>query len=509
MQDQIDYTLTMKWQLLILVLVVTGACIGSGVTAAQPTEQSVSIRIDGTQFSDDSSVVVTHDPRVKLSAVSDSAVDRVNISVDGEHRASLQLTADDTAVLRSLDLTDGTHTVQITATRNDSVVTTVSGTVLKDSAPPYVSYQSPIETNRRGLPNEIELTNATTTISGRLFDTTRVAVVRIDWEFEYTFGGGKGVARERYEIKSPTEQFSQPLTLGVGENEVVVTVEDEYGHIRQHETIINLRDSAAPSVQFNRIQRINNGSKVVVAGVIRDNVQVNTFRLEIGGQFTTADQRMVISRTTPEPSPERQVIRFNETFSISNQTTRVRYNISDTNQNFVENGRSLPSAEQVAPTLTIDTPVRPPSKDSVAVTGRISGGRVTRAYVSSANNTVTLSRQQIYDGPVTEHIEVDARVPVASSNTNITIGAIDTLGRVHTETVEVTARSPISPQKRTERRVSPSPEVVTSTVSQPTTATSARGEKDTEATAASGRGFSYDIMLVAVLLIIGILSRRQ
>ncbi len=406
---------------MIVLLVVSGV---APTVAAAP---SLSVTVDGTSVQGGESITVTDDPRIGIEASGDATIESVEVRVDGETRHSFQPGSESFSESPTVDLDDGEHEVTVVA--EGSGTTTRTATVVMDSDAPEVSYTSPFTTDRTRPSDTVTIEEADTRIAGELYDRSGVQMVRIERNYEWKFAGQTSRDRTTYRIEDPGENFSRPILFGLGENSLRVELIDVHGQRATHDITVNVVDDTRPSIDIDRFER--SGSTLEVAGVVSDNVKVESL-----GVRTGSGRKSVLTETSNEPNPERIAADFEFSTRVSDGAQEITLIATDVAGNTRTWDVPLDYRGHLVPTISIDREATQVRGDSVAVSGTVTDGRVTRVVVETVGpDGSTLSTATVHEGEVTDRVPVRARLPTAEGETTVVVRAVDADGREHEGTL--------------------------------------------------------------------------
>lgn len=353
---------------------------------------------------------------------------------------------------------------------------------------PRVSYTSPFTTNGTRPPDEVTVDRARIRLAATLDGVAHVTVTR---RYRYAFAGEAEVARDAHRLDDPGGQFSQPLLLGAGENEVRVRLRDDRGRVRVHETTLVVADDRAPTIAVEAVERTGDG--VRVAGVVRDAVKVNSLAVRAPG---SRGARVVVTPTDAEPTAARLAVPFETTVPAAEEVVRVVLVADDVAGN--ERTATVPVGygEGVDPEIAVESVAPVDGGDAVRVRATVAGGAVTRVAVETvADGIVELAT--VYDGPATERVVVDERLRAAGPDTRVRVRATDASLDEHVRTVAVGPAETATPTAVETPRPTPA-----------TTATGTGPETETP-TAGDGAGVGVVGAAVAALCWGALAARRR
>lgn len=423
----------------VAVLVAVLLVVPATAPVAGAADASVEATVDGTSI-DGARLVVADDPTLSVSGQAPERVEKVTVRVDGSTRRVFSPNA--TAFSRDvpLSLDEGDHRVAVIVRAGGRTVEAV-GTVAKDTTGPRVAYRSPATTAAvEGPPDMVPVTTPSVELAGKLSDVSGVETVTVTHTYVYQFAGERHRHRERYVIRDPGSAFSQRLFLGIGTNRIQVRLADRTGNVRSHELRLKLRDGDAPTIRFTRIERIDGGERVRVAGVASDDVKLRTVGVT-GGHGNS--ERLLLTATGAQPDPDRRTVRFETTVPAGPQTGRIRFVATD--YQGASTARSLPNeyGRPVAPDLRLDGARTRLRDGRVTVRGAAFGGEIKRVTVETRTpGGERVAFATVHAGAVTRRVEVSRRLGAAESGrTVVRLRVVDAAGQEHTTSLVVGERA--------------------------------------------------------------------
>ncbi|MFB6281629.1 MAG: hypothetical protein ABEH40_06400 [Haloferacaceae archaeon] len=418
---------------LAAALVLAAVLAPAAVAPAAAAGPSVEATVGGTAI-DGARVVVTADPSLRIDASADRPIDAVAVRVDGRlvRSFSPNATTVDRTVPLVLDRGDNRVAVSVEAgNRTERLV----GTVAKDAVAPRVAFTAPFSSSPlAGPPGMTRVDRPSVRLAGDLIDTAGAAAVTITHTYTYTHAGNRERHRRTYSITDPGASFSRRLFLGLGTNRIRVQVRDRVGYARTYEFDLKMHDSDPPNVQFDRVERVDNGSRVRVAGTVDDDVKVDTVAVTRG--YGNAE-RLLVEPTTREPDPDRRSVRFEATVPVAPRTGRVRIVATDVAGRSAarelpdEFGRPAVPDVRIAGARIEDGRVR--------VRGTVEGGEIERVVVETTTaDGERIGLATVHDGAAVRRVDVDRRLGAAADGpTVVRLRAVDATGteRVASRTV--------------------------------------------------------------------------
>lgn len=400
-------------------LLVAVVCTSAVVLPAHAVP-ALDVTVAGNPLGADDVVVAT-DPAVRANAT--AAVDAVAVAVDDTARRPV-------ASNETLSLDEETHEPRVVARADTTAAAT--GTVTRDTSPPRASYTSPVTTNRTRLPGEITVDRANVTVAADLFDDSGIDRVVVRRRYDYRFAGDRETARTTHRIDDPGEAFAQRVVLGSGENHLTVRLRDDHGNIRVHETTVTVVDDTPPSIVVRRVERTDSG-RIRVVGVVRDNVKVDTLSVSAGD---TLGERVPVVQTDLEPEADRLIVPFRTTVAAGRATETVTLTATDVDGNRRRTTVPLDYEERADPTIRVRAVAPDYEDDTVRVVAAVDGGATTRVVVETVADGVVALRT-VYDGPPTDRVTVDERLPLAGPETRVRIRVTDATLTEQVRTVAV------------------------------------------------------------------------
>ncbi|WP_257627960.1 hypothetical protein [Haloplanus salinarum] len=409
----------------VIVLLVV-----SGMTATVAAAPTLDVTVDGSGVGDGESITVTDDPQFRIEASGESSVESIEVMVGGETRHSFQPGSESFSELVELDIDDGEHEVRIVA--EGSGTTEWTATIRKDSDGPRVSYTSPF--SGPGQPTgTVVIEHSDATLAADLSDRSGVQLVRIERNYEWTFGGQSQRDRETYRISDPGENFSRPMLFGLGENSLRVEARDVHGQRTTHEITVRVEDAERPSIDLDRFER--SGNTLEIAGVAEDNVKVRSLDVRVG-----RNRKSVLTETSKEPTRERLSAEFESTVQLTGDVQEVTLIATDVAGNTREWTVPIDYRGHIVPTIDIDDEATRIEGDSVAVTGTVTDGQFGRVVVETVDaDGNVVSTATAYDGDTTDQVDVRARLGRADGETTVVVRAVDVDGEEHEETLTLDA----------------------------------------------------------------------
>jgi hypothetical protein len=477
----------------VIVLVVVSG-LATTVTAA-PT---LDVRIEGSSVGDGDRVTVTEDPLVRVEGSTDAPVESVEIRVGGETRHTFQPDETSFSERVTLDIDDGEH--ELTVVADGDGTTEWTATVWKDSDGPRVTYTSPF--SGRGQPSgTVFLDAADTTLAADLSDESGVERVRIERDYEWTFGGRSRRDLRTYRISDPGENVSRRLLFGLGENSLAVEVRDVHGQRTTHDITVRVGDPERPSIDLDRFER--SGGTLGIAGVVEDNVKVRSLDVRIG-----SGRKSVLTETSAEPTRERLSVPFESTVRLTGDIEEVTLIATDVAGNTREWTLPVDYRGHIVPTVDIDEEATRVDGEAVAVSGAVTDGRVDRVVVETVGRDGdTVSTTTVHEGGTTDRVDVRTRLRRADGPTTVVVRAIDVDGREHEGTLTLDAVEATAAATTTPSTAAPSTPATT-TPSTPV-ATTAVADVNDDAAAGGGTGlprlpFPTSNAVVVAVVVVGL-----
>ncbi len=423
------------------VLVVLASTAVTPVAGDSPT---VTIAVDGEAVVSGSETVVQSDPTVTVVVESSSPVEHVDVRVDGEIRWSRAPGTRSVEETVPLALDSGVATVTVVASA--AGVESVSATVIKDDLRPRVAYTAPFETSAlAGVPAEVRVDAAETTLAGDLVDDAGVTRLTVDRAYTYERAGTTLASRRHHAQRDPGDSFDQPLLLGDGRNNVTAQYTDRLGQIRADTFVVVVDDTTAPTVNVS-VPAQTSAETVQLTGTVRDAVKVTDLRV------TRPDgTEAILVQTDAEPDRDRLAVALEETVPLRDGTNDIVVTARDPAGNTATETVTVEHTGDVDPRVNVTAWPVAGVTDAVRVVGVVSGGPVTRVTVESVDEAtgdrLDVLRVRGAAEPVTR-VGVNASLAAANASTTVRVLVTDADGVQHETTVvadEVTTATAVSP----------------------------------------------------------------
>ncbi|QHS15824.1 hypothetical protein GWK26_00935 [haloarchaeon 3A1-DGR] len=414
---------------IVLVIAIVGA---AGVVVGEV--QNTSVTVSGTDLASGDTVRVDQHPTVDVSIEADTAIELVDVRVNGDSRQTFEPGSQSFSESMNLEMDDGENTLRIVV--NAGGTSTYEATVHKDSTSPYLEYTSPFATPDLSSPPEsTTVSNARTTLSADIVDEFGVETIEIERRYDYTFAGQGETSRESYQITNPDGSFSQEVFLGDGENQIEATYTDEAGNKRVHEFVLYVDDTQQPTMDLTVPERTGT-DEVRVQGTVSDNVKLD--RVELEGP--TGSTTQVLQSTHAEPNRDRLSAEINQVVSLNEGENDITITATDTAGNTVEREYTIVYDRAIDPRVTIDSERTTVENGTVSVVGRIDRGEIGSVTMESVDPETEeiIDITRVYGGDeTTSRVDIDHQLSAADGETQVRVIVTDSQGDQHTETFSV------------------------------------------------------------------------
>lgn len=423
------------------VLVVLASVTVVPVTGASPT---VTLTVDGEPVAAGSETLVRTDPTVGVRVEASAPVELVDVRVDGAIRWSREPGESSVEATVPLALESGANEVTVVA--NADGVSSVSATVIKDDQRPRVAYTAPFETSAlAGVPAEVRVDAAATTLAGDLVDDAGVTRLTVDRAYTYERAGETLASRRHHAQRDPGDSFDQPLLLGDGRNNVTAQYTDRLGQIRADSFVIVVDDTTAPTVDVSAPAQTS-AETVRLTGTVRDAVKVTELRV------TRPDgTEAILVQTDAEPDRDRLAVALEETVPLRDGTNEIVVTARDPAGNTATETVTVERTGDADPRVNVTARPVAGATDAVRVVGTVSGGPVTRVTVESVDEAtgdrLDVVRVRGAAEPATR-VGVNASLAAANVSTTVRVLVTDADGVQHETTVvadEATTATAASP----------------------------------------------------------------
>ncbi len=409
------------------VLVVLASATVTPVAGASPT---VTLTVDGESVAAGSETLVRADPTVEVRVEASTPIELVDVRVDGVIRWSRDPGESSVEATVPLDLESGANEVTVVA--NADGVSSVSATVVVDDRRPRVAYTAPFETSvLAGVPEEVRVETAATTLAGDVVDDAGVTRLTVDRAYTYERAGTTLASRRHHAQRDPGGSFEQPLLLGNGRNNVTAQYTDRLGQIRVDSFVIVVDDTTAPTVDVSVPARTS-AETVQLTGTVRDAVKVTELRV------TRPDgTEAILVQTDAEPDRDRLAVGLNETVALRDGTNEIVVTARDPAGNTATETVTVERTGDVDPRVNVTARPVAGAGDTVRVAGTVSGGPVTRVTVESVDEATgdRLDVVQVRGGEPVTRVGVNESLAAANASTTVRVLVTDADGTQHESTV--------------------------------------------------------------------------
>ncbi len=419
--------------LFVAVVLVAAA---SGVGAAQPSI-SVTVSSEDVQQSagDGETVVVPGDATLQIDVSGDQPVESLFVRLDGTTVASVSPNATSVSESVALDLDDGFSTGEhsVTVIAEGESTSQVSFTLIKDDERPFVSYQSPVQTDQEPLPDSITVSSSLVTFSGELHDISGVSSVDIESEYQYRYANENRVYTDTAQVTDPGGSFSADIYLGNGENDVTVTVIDDIGNRRVHETVLTVDDTTSPSIDLSVPDRTEQ-TPVELTGTVQEQVQLESVVLE----NPTGGETSLLSGVPPRPDPERRSVEIDYDLSLQEGQNTFAVEATDLSGNVAREEFTVTYERNVAPVIEIDREATTVTDGEITIRGLVSDGEIASVVVETIAGDDVIDISQVYSGDeITNEVQLQETLSVESETPTFRVRATDSEGTEHVETYTI------------------------------------------------------------------------
>ena len=419
-----------------VAVVVLGWCVllllaSTAVTPVAGDSPTIMMAVDGEPVAAGSETLVQADPTVSVSIEASAPVELVDVRVDGVIRWSREPGEPSVEAMVPLELESGANEVTVVA--NADGVSSVSATVIVDDQRPRVAYTAPFETSvLAGVPEEVRVEGAATTLAGELVDDAGVTRLTVSRAYTYERAGTTLASRRHHAQRDPGDSFEQPLLLGDGRNNMTAQYTDRLGQIRADSFVIVVDDTAAPTVDVS-VPAQTSAETVQLTGTVHDAVKVTDLRV------TRPDgTEAILVQTDAEPDRDRLAVALEETVTLREGTNEIVVTARDPAGNTATETVTVERTGDADPHVNVTAQPVAGATDAVRVVGAVSGGPVTRVTVESVDEAtgdrLDVVRVRGADEPVTR-VDVNASLAAANASTTVRVLVTDAAGVQHETTV--------------------------------------------------------------------------
>jgi hypothetical protein len=419
----------------IVVMALVAATVvpfaGAGVAVADAGGPTITLRADGTTLSDGDSIRTASNPTLDIEATASATIDVVSVRIDGKTWETFSPEQNRVEYSLNPRLRSGTHTVTVVVTAGTTE--SVEATITKDRLGPEVNVTSPFTKDRDDpMPNRVVLSDPNVTLSGRVFDQSRIETIRVERRYRFEDEGVHDV----YTL-TPGNSFEQSLFLGLGTNEITITTRDELDNIETHRVKLVVRDNRAPTVTVTDIHWISS-THVRIEGYAEDDVQLKSVAV---GRMDVRDRRKLLAVEDRRPDRSGRHVEF--TGKVSSPYESIL--LSATDHSGKTTTRGIPVSPFAVPEIRLDESATGQVDGAVVVEGIILRGAVTDVTVEtvseSTGNIVDVAA--VYHGrPKETRIPFETRLDAADGPTTVRVRALDATGTEHVVEYTVTPTTP-------------------------------------------------------------------
>ncbi|WP_128906737.1 hypothetical protein [Halorubrum amylolyticum] len=422
----------------VLSLVLMTAGVGIGTTAAQET--AINMTVNGDSLTDSGEFVVLEDPTTNVRVSSDTAINLIEIRINGEIRHSYRPNSTSLNQTVPLELDPNENTVEVIA-RADSVAT-FKTTLTKNTASPRIRYTSPFSTSVKGGPaNETNISSGQVTLAGDLHTVSEVERIQIERTLTREVDNQSiQDDREIHQITDPGNSFSQDLLLGNGTNEIVARYTDSNGRTNKDSFRLIVNDATDPEVNLD-VPNKSYTDSVRIRGTVRDETKIH--KIEIN-RTTNNGSQVLLMGSNSDPDPNRLTYELDTTVDLyyNNSNNEFRLVAEDAAGN-IQN-RTFTVEYDPEPRVAITENTTNARTEMVRVAGNISEARIDRVTLETIDTTsgerVDLVR--VYEaGTPTESVEFDQKLKALPDTTVVRL-LIGYENGQHTQTIPTNIRKP-------------------------------------------------------------------
>jgi hypothetical protein len=411
--------------------VVLTVLLSAGSVGAQ-SGATIEVQANGASVADGDRVVV---PSANLSTTvsANRTIQSVVVLLDDERIHEASQNATEYAVSLDPDFSSRSNQVQVLLKDEAGTLWTHQITVYKDDQAPDIGLEEPFTASPGyRFPSERSVDGAAIRVSGTVEDASSVT------EFNLRIvGGGRSV-----EVETLSDgAFSLNTTLSPGNNSLILTATDEYGHQAHRSTRLTVTDEAEPAMQLRNWPRTTRTGTIRPTILATDDVAVDSIRYRIPGQ----PERTVLESTGKLLDAGRTNVTVEPTLTFPRDGTyNVTVNVTDTVGNFVEKTVSVTydpvtPAERAKPTVSIDANRSGLYNDSVyRLNASVTDGIVRSVFLAATDSSGRVTQwESIYDGPNASTVRVERDVPIDPGKNEIRLTVTDGLNATHEYTIRV------------------------------------------------------------------------
>ena len=410
-----------------------------------PSPATLSVALDGTPVSDDGSITTADNPNLSIRAAGETRIDLIAVRIDGTTERSFAPNTTTFAETTQLDLTAGDHDLRIVVETNRSTKT-FTATVVEDSIPPVMTFESPFSTENSsiyGEPNDsYTLHEGEVLLQGTLHDHSSVERVDIDLAYNELGENSQWGYRNHTTIEDPGSSISHPLKLGprthplgTGTNKLTVTLEDSFGQVRWYEVSLFVKDNEAPEIQVLDQTAVKERSAVEFTARARDRVGLRS----VGSRIGPEDGAGLTYALPPTPVPSRPLeVTFTRTVPVLESSEVITISASDGNQTTTRR-YAVNYTELVTPRIDLaEADVESVRPGVIHVTGRVYDGSISRVYIETvAPDGDIIDLNQVHGGTITDTVEIDESLRMNVYPASVRVRAVDVSGTEHLRSIQL------------------------------------------------------------------------
>lgn len=419
---------------------------------------NVSVLVSGTTVSDGESITTGDNPELTVQAVSPETIELLTVSIDGQEIQKYRPNTSSFTESLILEVDAGEHDLKIEAITNQSNATH-RATIVEDSTRPRMTFHSPFSTDGRYDSPEASYTlNETKVVlNGTIHDLSNVTQVVIEKRYSFDGPGGREDNRDMYVIEDPGDSIVRPLELGPsetgfgsGKNILKITLTDKFGQVRTYQTEVAVKDTDGPNITAeNVIDTANDQIRVQVS--VTDKVGLKSLGTRSGSSFDSTLEYIIMSQPADSRPTERT---FTRTVPISESPTAFTVVASDETHTTTRK-ISVNYEDIISPQIELAESPEIDENSEIRVQGRVTEGRITRVSIESVDTLgEVIDSQQIYDGDVTDSVEINETLRVDGYYSDVNVRAVDSDGNELVRTIELS--QPDDPTNETDNTTSES-----------------------------------------------------
>ncbi|MEF8772009.1 hypothetical protein [Halodesulfurarchaeum sp.] len=409
-----------------LLLVLLSVAVVLGPLASAASAPTIAVSVNGDSVLDGDRIVVPGG-NLSVDVTGNETITSVVIRVDDQDLIDTAPNA--TTYSTTLDdvLTARWNTVQVIVKDEAGDLTTHQISVYKDTLRPDIGLKSPFEVDPGyQFPTVKTYSKADMEVSGTVEDRSNITA------FSATvIGGGRSVETTTLS----DDRFSMNTTLVPGNNSVVLSATDEYGHRTYRSTRIEVTDEDEPTLSITDWPEITESETVTPTVRAIDAVAVRSVMYRIPGQpenrlVEPTSKLLDAGRTNITRTP---VLEFHRP-----GTYNVTFNVTDYAGQWTEETKTIQydpvtAAEQVTPDIRVNEARSGLLNDSrYRLNATVANGSVTTVFVESEHRWDGIHfHETMYDGTNVSEYSIEENVGIESGQNELTIEVTDAMGNLH------------------------------------------------------------------------------